>query len=235
MASPAFVAAYSGSNPPGTLTTQTVSVTCAAGDTLVAYGATDGRLVTLGTPTGGTGITWTLQSSVVGVTSHANCYMWSAQPATGQTFTFSLTESGGSGDDWSFFVLRFSGSSGLGAVANTNSTTSGAPTLNITTTQADSVIVVGNVDFVPVNGASRTWLTNAGAFTEEYYGLSANMGMYGGFHADSGAVNTYAVGLSAPTGQVYSLVAVEVLPVPVAAAQPIRLPFRAAIQRASSF
>jgi hypothetical protein len=68
------------------------------------------------------------------------------------------------------------------------------------------------MDFNAVDGASRVWLTNDGAFTELTYSRAASViGAYGGYHADAGAAGTNNVGLSAPTGQAYSIIALEVL------------------------
>ena len=88
---------------------------------------------------------------------------------------------------------------------------SGAPTLNLTTTQANSAIVVANVDWTAVDGASRVWRTNAGMFkSRPIQFVSPNYTVYGGYHADAGALGTYAVGLSAPSTQRYVIGAVEV-------------------------
>lgn len=209
---PTFIQVYLGATP-STTSPKTVSITVAVGDTLVAYGSTADSTTTLSTPTGGTGITWTLQSSVVGFTNSANCYMWTAVMATAQTFTFSLTRTGSASFDFGFFVLKFSGVGGFGTPAATHITTTGAPTLNLTTTHANSAIVVGDVDWVPASG-TPAWRANFGAFTQECSQfVSGNMGQYGGFHANSGAPATAAVGMTAPAGQTYSIIALELWPV----------------------
>jgi hypothetical protein len=66
------------------------------------------------------------------------------------------------------------------------------------------------VDFAVGTGA-RTWRANAGALTETTYSAATNMTVYGGYHADAGPIGTYAVGLSLPVGQTYSIAAVEIL------------------------
>lgn len=187
---------------------KTVSVTVSTNDVLVIYGITADNTATLGTPSGG-GLTYT-QQQVVNVSSRTWLSIWTAIAGSGQTFTLSISRSGGTSIFWGFNCLRFSGSDGVGASASTNAS-SGAPTLNITTNSANSAIVVANGDWNAVDGTSRTWRTNAGTFTEQtYFRDSSQYTVYGGFHGDSGAVSTYAVGLSAPSGQAYTIGAVQV-------------------------
>lgn len=213
MPAPTFITKYAGPTPAVT-SPQTVSVTTAVGDTLVCYGMTDDSPRVLATPTGGTGLNWVLSVSQAGTANTANAYMWTTNATTAQTFTFSLAASGGSSDSWCFDVLRFSGVGGIGAKVGTHTT--GAPTLNVTTTKANSAIVVCNVDWNTVSGTSRTWRANAGALTETRYNLvSSAMTVYGGYHADAGAIGTYAVGLSAPAGQTYSILGLELQPAAV--------------------
>jgi hypothetical protein len=81
--------------------------------------------------------------------------------------------------------------------------------LNLTTTAANSTIVVANADFTAGTGA-RTWRTGAGALTETTFAtVAAAYTVYGGYHADAGPIGTYAVGLTAPS-QTYSIAAVEI-------------------------
>ena len=124
--------------------------------------------------------------------------------------TVTSTRTGSSFNGFGLNVLTFRSSDGVGASSKDN-VASGAPTLNLTTTQANSAIVVANGDWSATDGASRTWRTNAGALTEKTYDFqSAQFTVYGGYHADAGAIATYAVGLSAPGAQKYSIAAVEV-------------------------
>lgn len=204
---PTFVTEYE-TDWSATTTPKTISVTVSAGDTLAIFGMTGDGAFTLATPTGG-GLTYTLQQSVV-VSSFGTVYLWTAPAASGQTFTMSITESGGSAL-WAYNCLRFSGSAGIGASNKTN-VTSGAPSLGLTTTGANSAIVVANVDWNAADGTSRTWRTANTAATEQtYFRDAANYTVYGAYHADSGAAGAKTVGLSAPTGQKYSIAAVEIL------------------------
>jgi hypothetical protein len=90
-------------------------------------------------------------------------------------------------------------------------TATGAPSLNLATTQADSAIVVANADWFALDGSSRTWRTGAGPPTELSYARgSASYTVYAARHANAGAAGSKTVGLSAPGGQKYSLAAVEI-------------------------
>lgn len=210
MPAPTFVAEYeslwSGANP----ATQTISVTVAVSDVLVVVALTQDNPITVSTPTGGTGIVWELKQSIV-IVNYCSAYLWTTVIETAQTFTLSLSKVGtAGGDDWGFNCLRFSSTDGVGASAKANAAAA-APSLALTTIQANSAIVVVNGDWNASN-AARTWRTGAGALTEKSY-VYAGVNIYTiyvGYHADVGAVGAKTVGLSAPTGQQYSLIAVEV-------------------------
>jgi len=183
--------------------------TVITGSRLVVYAGTGSNSVLLTGISDTSGRTWTLQQSIA-VSLFSTAYVWTSNPvvSTG-SITVTVTASGTS-DNWGADLLEFSGSSGIGASSKTNTT--GAPTLNITSTGDNSALVVVNMDFNNVDGTSRLWLTNAGAFTELTYSRAASViAAYGGYHADAGPAGTDAVGLSAPTGQKYSIIALEVL------------------------
>lgn len=210
MPPPTFVTAYVGPTPssaPGT-----TSVTVAIGDTLVVYAGTGDSTLTLNPPSGGSpALTWTSRSPQVGTASTSNMYMWTSAPSTtAQTFNLAVTKLAGSTSFfWGYVALRFSLVTGIGASTSTHITGTGAPTLNIATTQPHTAVVVGDVDFVPASGTAA-WRTNAGAFTaESSQFVASNMGLYGGFHADVATPATYAVGMTAPSGQTYSIIATE--------------------------
>ncbi|WP_445149843.1 hypothetical protein [Baekduia sp. Peel2402] len=182
----------------------TASFAVQAGDVLVAYGMTEDS--PNGLSISGGSLTWT-QQQLVNTSSYGRAYVWTATASstTSITVTFTRSGSGQYGGD----VLVFRGSGGIGASSKTNTT--GAPSLALTTTQANSAIVVASVDWNAVSGSSRTWRTGAGALTETTYSTDPAHGtFYGGYHASAGAAGSKTVGLSAPSGQQYSIVAVEV-------------------------
>src|ERR1043166_3044012 len=163
MAAPTFIqeaeTVWNTSTSPKT----TASFNVQTGDLLVALlvGADSGG-GTGGFSISGGSLSWTTQQEI-GVASYCSCTVWTtvATSTTSVTVTFTRNMAavlyGGN-------VLTFRGSDGVGASSKTN-VASGAPTLNLTTTQANSAIVVVNGDWTATDGASRTWRTNAGTFT----------------------------------------------------------------------
>ena len=204
---PAFVTEYESAWNVDT-TPKTASVTVATGDVLAIVASTADQLATLNTPTGG-GLTYNPAQSVA-IANFCTVYIWTVDPvAGGQTYTLSVTRSGSTGTPWGFNAYRFSDSDGIGLSSKTN-VTSGAPTLDLTV-EANSAIVVINSDWTAADGTVRTWRANAGALTEQtYFRDAAQYTTYNGYHADAGAAGTYAVGLSAPGAQKYSIAAVEI-------------------------
>jgi hypothetical protein len=189
---------------------ETPSITVQAGDVLIAFADCEevsGGTANLSTPSGG-GLTWSLVQRVL-VNSYNETAIWSATATEAKTFKVTFAR-GATSRRFGGNVLVFRKSGGVGASAKTN-VSSGAPTLDITTAKEHSAIVVASGDWNATNGSSRTWRTNAGALTEQTYQfINGVWTVYGGLHADAGAAAKYAVGLSAPSGQKYSIVAVEV-------------------------
>lgn len=208
MAAPTFVAEYENTSWTASGASKSVSVTTAVGDVLVVIGMCPDQVVTMGTPSGGS-LTYTLQQEV-NVANYTRVAMWTATATAATTFNVTITR-GGSDFMWGMTVLRFSGVSAVGASTKTN-VASGAPSLALTTTQANSAIVVANSDWVPVDGSSRTWRTPSGstAISERSYAHDpSNYTVYAGYHSDAGATGSKTVGLTAPSGQKYSIVALE--------------------------
>lgn len=189
-------------------TPKTVTVTVNTGDLLVVVGSTENNNCGMATPVA-TGVTFTLQRSII-QTNYTAAYEWTGVATTTGSLTISVSRTGSSGLFWGFGVYRFSAHGGVGASAAINA--SGAPSLALTTTGPNSSVIVLNSDWNSIDGVSRVWLTGAGSFTEEnYFRDAARLAVYSGFHADAGAAGSKTVGLSAPTGQKYSLMALEVL------------------------
>lgn len=217
MQPPTFVAGYN-SVYTTSGTSKTISITTQPGDVLVAYGGGDTNIttpLTLNTPTGN-GVGFTLLQSIV-LTSHSSAFIWSATDATGGTnWTLTCTVNNTS-PRWGFSCAVFRNSGGS-AASNKANLTGGAPSLGLTTTQDNSAIVVFNSDWAAVSGASRVWRTvnsvapSAGNGLELTYVLNASViTFYGAYYDDAGTAGAKTVGLSAPGGQDYAIVAAEVL------------------------
>jgi hypothetical protein len=186
----------------------TASISVQSGDVLVAYGLTEDQANALSISGGS--LTWT-QQQLVNVSNYGRAYVWTATASSTGSITVTFTRSSGTGQ-FGGDVLLFRGSSGgVGASAKTNTT--GAPSLSLTTTQAHSAVVVASVDWNAIDGSSRTWRVGAGPLTETTYARSSGIfTVYGGVHPDAGVAGAKTLGLSAPSGQQYSTVAVEVKP-----------------------
>jgi hypothetical protein len=194
-----------------TTTTGTVkspsSFSVTTGDVLVAYGGTADGPVTEAISSSGGGLTWTLRQSNVAL-GYAPSYIWTATATSSGSVTVRFTRTGSYGS-YGGDVLQFRGSAGIGASAVTTGT--GTPSLGVTTTTDHSALVVYSSDWSAVNGSSRTWLTTPGTFSEQtYFWQSGDMTGYGGYFGDAGSAGTKTVGLSAPSSQTYTTLALEV-------------------------
>lgn len=207
MPAPVFVAEYESSNWTGNPATKTASVTTAPGDVLVLVAGMSNGGSTL-VPSGGTGLTWTLQQSVLVSSSWAGAYVWTATASTAETFTLTVTLTGD--EVWGFNCLRFSGSSGIGASAKAN--VNATSTVAVTTTAANSAIAVISVDWDALDGTTRTWSSSGGAPTERtYFRDAAWYTVYVANHPDAGSAGVKNVGTTLPMGQKVSIIGVEIL------------------------
>ncbi len=156
----------------------------------------------------GGGFTWTLLARVT-VNEYTEVGLWTTEATEDKTFKCTIAR-GATARSFGGNVLTFRKASGVGTAVKTN-VSSGAPTLNITTTKEHSAIVVGVGDWKALDGKSRAWREGAGTLTEQTYNfINGVYTSYAGFHADAGTPGTYAVGLTAPAAEKYSIVAVEV-------------------------
>lgn len=168
----------------------TSSFNVIAGDILVAMVTSD-NASNVESISDSASLTWT-QQQVLSFAGYSWTAVWTAKVISTGAMTVTATNSGAT-EMFGMNVFTFRGSSGVGASSATH-VASGAPTLNITTTQANSAIVVLNGDWSARDGATRTWRTNAGAFTELTYNyIAGSYTAYAGYHANSGAIGTYAV------------------------------------------
>jgi hypothetical protein len=161
---------------------------------------------------------WTLDQHVE-VTNYAELFAWSKSAASAESgVSVDFTRLGSLGLVGGT-ILSFSASDGFGATQSANAT--GAPSLSITTTQANSAIAVAVIDWNAVDGSSRTWRNVNGLPTEIHYQLvSGAVGIYIAYYPDAGAIGAKTVGLTAPGGQQYSIAAREILGTAAAATAP---------------
>lgn len=212
---PTFVAHYGTGTATTSETTASyaTSVTVAAGDLLVCCVATGNSNWYGNPPTGGSGLSWTT-GPAINAAGSAGAFTYWAIAQTAGTYTLTMTPGGSSTSSRAMVVdyLRFSGASGVGATVSTAAGGS-APSLNITTTQANSDIVMVISDYNAVTGA-RTYRTGAGTFTETAganSGDGTTDGRVGYYGAGVTTAATYTVGATAPTGEAPAMVALEIL------------------------
>ena len=196
----------------------TASISVVAGDVLVAFvveetskGATETFTISGGS------LVWTLQEEI-DIIDYPTVFVWTATVDSDKSMTVLFTRT--ATDDvnwwWGGNVLNFRGTSGVGAAEKTN-VSSGAPSLNITTTQANSVLVSVSGDWNATDGASRTWRTvnsitptSGNGMEVTYFRDASHFASYGAYYSNAGSIASKTVGLSAPGAQKYSIAAVEV-------------------------
>lgn len=215
MPAPTLVATYA-STYTSTNVDATASITNSTDDVLVCCAMTEDGNNVFSTPTGGTGLTWTLRQSYA-ITSHTGLYLWTAQATAGNTAQTLTCARDGSTFFGGFVVARFSGSSGVGNSAKQQLST-GAPQVAVTASQANSAMVAGIGDWNAVDGATRTWATinsitpASGSGELTYQRNAASATYYAACWSDVGATGSKTTGLSVPnSGMAWSIVAVEIL------------------------
>lgn len=194
-------------------TPKTITVTTQPGDLVLVFGGGENSNTTITTPTGNS-LSFTLQQSIV-VSNNATAYLWSAtDPTGGSNWTLSATCT--AGNDWGISCMVFRNTNGLGNTTKANA--SGAPSATLPLTSNNSSIVVFNADWNAVDGSTRTWSTvngitptAANALELSYTFASGAYTVYEAYYNDTGSLSSATVGLSAPTGQKYSLVTAEIL------------------------
>lgn len=180
-----------------------------SGDVLVAVAVAADYPKTLSITENGAGSATLQRSSVT--ENYCNTYGWAYAAPAGETITISFSSSGGSGEYFGGNVVRFSGSDGVGA-SNVATGASGNPSVSLTTTQANSAIVVIVSDW-NANSGTQTFTNNfSGTPTAltDYPGDGAQYGVAIAYFPDAGAAGSKTVGMSAPTGQKWSIIAIEV-------------------------
>lgn len=185
-------------------------LTVKVGDVLVAYAECEESTGTanLNTPTG-LGLTWTLQQRVL-VKEYEEIAIWTAKATEEKKGKLSFSR-GAAVDKFGGGVLQFRGSAGIGHSAKTN-VPSGAPSLGLTPEKAHSAIVMVNGDWEAKNGTTKRTYREPIAFTEEFYSRQEGVyTIYAGYYADAVSTEARTVGITEPTAQKYSIVAVEVL------------------------
>lgn len=186
---------------------KTASLSVQAGDRVVAYAVTEDDAATVGISGGG--VAWSQAGSVT-ATDYTFVRTWTATAASTGSMTITFTKSGQSSAYYGGGAVAYRNTAGIGNIATANAN-GGAPLVNLATTQPDSSAVVVSGDWAAVNGSTRTWRTAGTAASELTYARdAARYTVYAARYPNLGATGTKGLGLSAPSGQKYGIVAVEV-------------------------
>lgn len=193
-----------------------------AGDLIFIRGMTYTNTLTLSNPTNAN-LTITAVGTPTNTASTTKHYAWSAvagSTQTSQTIACLLT---GGANEGGLSVEIWRNHGGVGAVMTPVSGASGAPSATITTNSKSAISCqVGN--FNQATGA-RTYLTNAGAAVEWLYNDDATEGTSETwYHANAGTAGAKTIGMSAPSGMVWWLLAAEILDASTLSYQPRRMP-----------
>lgn len=214
---------------PGTTSLVTASFTPPTGTVIVAHVFTPGAGLSI-TGVTSSGPTFTARVSPHNVASHGWVAI-STAIGTGAAITVTASFSG-TGDDRALVVSVFSGAQ-LAATPATNvadSASAGAPSSTITTAAANSVVDWMNDDFNAVDGTS-TRAYRSSATETSYHFIASNISAYTAYQAAATA-GSQTYGLTAPTGQAWTLAAIEIQ-ASAAAPTPPAVIISQAINRAS--
>jgi hypothetical protein len=183
------------------------------GDTIVAICIVSLRHATPTISNSGTALTWTSRAVVptTGDGLEAGIAIWTTlltedRPSQTVTFTYNF------GENYGGTALTIRDTDGVGT-ATTRATVSNTPSMSFTTAADNSMVIVAISDNSATSGAARAWITAFGALTElSYFTNGSTYTLYIGYYADTGAIATRTVGLSAPTtGTTPVIAAVEML------------------------
>lgn len=186
----------------GTTPVSSGGFTPLAGDLLVCKLSTYANSIPMNPPTGG-GLTWTKQCEVAPAGFFGYGAIYTAI-ATGAPMTVTATPTASAG--YAMTLERWSGAA-VGNVAIGHG--SGVPSTAITTTQARSVVSWMSFDDNSIDPATRAYLLSA---TEDYLGdfHAGSNGVWYSAYATINNISTVNMGLSAPTGQAWTLAGIEI-------------------------
>jgi hypothetical protein len=213
MAAPTFVS-YTDTGwatPNSTASVATSSISVQSGDTMVAVAVISDGSMTLAVSGGS--LTWTLAQSVV-TTNYCATYIWTATASSTTSFAVTFSRTGTTTTKYGGGVYVFRAAS-IGNSSKTNTT--GAPSLALSSSQASSAFVQVVADWNAADGASRTWRainsttpTSGNGYEKAYYRDSAQYTVCSAYWPDVGSTGSKTTGLSAPSGQQYAAIALEI-------------------------
>jgi hypothetical protein len=194
----------------GATTPDTASISVVTGDYLVVMGCSGSSTQDMSAPSGG-GLTYTFGNSAgVNLANLNGVDLYYTAITTPQTFTVSRTISPNNSTSWGFILFRFSGVTAIGANATGGNATASLPSVSITTGAVNSAIVMINTDYLEVLTAPTYLTATAGTFVEQNHTENTGVGtVFAGWYPNAGTAGVKTIGLTVPTNQQWSLVALE--------------------------
>jgi hypothetical protein len=183
----------------------TPTFTPATGDILVVKCVGADASITFGTPVGG-GWTYSPRGTDTSA-SHTSLAMWTAPVTLGGTAQTVSVTPGGTAQNHSMVVERWANARLASAPALTDTTGSGGPSATNTTVGINSVVSWCSGDWAAVNG-TLTRVYRSEAQESGFRWLTGQYTAYWGYQL-TGNPGAQTVGLSAPVGQTWTLLAVE--------------------------
>jgi hypothetical protein len=151
-----------------------------------------------GVVTSSPSLTWTKQVKS-GAAGTGNVEIWTAPFAAGGSITTTSTWAGGNANarsGGSLYAIVGNESTLGGATGNANSATnSTAPSVTLSTTRSNSILICAACDWNGNSGATRAYLDSA---TEILYYLDSPFGTSYHFYKQATTVTSYTEGLSTP-------------------------------------
>lgn len=192
--------------------TKTVSLVVQTGDVMVVGCVFEGSGDTFNVPTNdGAALTWTqaqIDNTTVNITRLG---AWTATADSNRTIIVTGHPANGTTTRWGMYGRVWRGSVGVGNSNIAVNDTTANFSVGVTTTQDNSALDLVSGDWAEIVGARTALTSGVGTFTEE---TSVDVaGVYfveTGFWADVGVTGAKTVGFSAPAGQTWSGIAVEI-------------------------
>jgi hypothetical protein len=219
MAAPSFISSTAVSSWTTTTSPKTTaSIAVQNGDVLVAHGilSNDGIGISLSisTATGSTSA-WTLkqESSQIGGAAHIYIRTWWATATATGNITVTCTRSGGT-DPYGVVVKVWRGSGGIGnSNAADNGTSSGSPSVSVTTTGANSALSFATADWNATAGTVTFTASTGSPVTDvsDQTGSGTLYCIYSDHIVDASATGSKTMGMSAPSTQRYQAHIIEIL------------------------
>lgn len=198
---PTGVSVYAYDNKIGSSAT-VHSLTSVPAGALLVVTTTAGSAQTNATITSSPSLTWTKRVDA-SATQSGDAEIYTAVYTAGGSIT--ITSDWGNQPQESVAYVITNQESSLGG-ATANATAQGVPSVSITTTRANSLIIAVSSDWNAIN-STKAYLNSA---TETGYNVATGAGTFYHYYKQATTATSYTMGLSAPTGQKAGTALIEI-------------------------